>query len=89
MSDDRLADLLATELEVRHGTCATWGAHIANAIRAAVAADPSIVGMERVAGKHHRGSAKWAPHRFYDCVDDPCECSLLYGLAPSEGEATR
>ena len=46
MSDDRLADLLATELEVRHGTCATWGAHIANAIRAAVAADPSIVGMQ-------------------------------------------
>jgi hypothetical protein len=69
---DPLADLLATELEVRHGSCATWGTHLADVIRAAVAADPTIVGLEPLQLAFYR----WFTALPLEHADDDPNCGV-------------
>lgn len=67
MSDDRLADLMRetgsrwrpSEVPCDRTASNDYWLKIADAIRAAVAADPSIVGMERVYGAHGIRTAHW------------------------------
>ena len=90
MSDDRLADLIqnapkarASEDEPEHWPV-PFSKFLADAIRAAVAADPSIVGMAKVVARcSNQMHDDWGPHDSYGYG-----CRRLW-IAPSEGEATR
>lgn len=62
MSDDRLAGIINAHYrrdDVPYVGVEDEAIDAADAIRAAVAADPSIVGMERVYGAHGIRTAHW------------------------------
>ena len=82
MTADRLADLLAGELEVRHGSTRDWGAWIATALRAALAdgtLTPDDLGMECNAEGHTTlvfSDDGTPPEVWHDPDDGPCEWRL-------------